>query len=107
MGMLKDFAKIVNLDERQVLFLKSERTEEEIDEDSECGKFPYLLEARFYLLDGSTLSEVRLSFATPERRDDVFNKVSPEMARQVVKGVAWMEDETPRDPYFFDEDDCC
>jgi len=110
---LKDFAKVVDLDERQVLFLKTERDEDERDEDKECDEHPYLLEARFHLLDGTTLSEVKLSFGTEESRDNAFGKVNEEVARGMVDQVKWMEDillnpddeEDEDDDYFDDEDD--
>tara|TARA_S200002703_G_scaffold2070_1_gene3372 strand:- start:585 stop:1001 length:417 start_codon:yes stop_codon:yes gene_type:complete len=101
MSLLKNFAKVVDLKDRQVLFLKTERSEEEIEEDKECAAAPYLLEARFYLLDGTTLSETKLSFQDAEKRDEAFEKVDEELARGFVDNIKWMEDALLSD----DEDD--
>lgn len=115
MSMLKNFAKVVDLEERQVLFLKTERTEEEREEDSECDEHPYLLELRYYLLDGETAAEVKLSFGTVESRDRAFDLADAAAARGLVDKSAWMEnilvaghdDEEDDDDLLEDEDDCC
>lgn len=113
MSMLKNFAKVVDLEERQVLFLKTERTEEEREEDNECDEHPYLLEVRYYLLDGMTamtVAEVKLSFGTTEDRDRAFDLVDANVARGIIKQSAWMEKILANcvdDEENENEDDCC
>ena len=104
MSLLKNFARVIDLKDRQVLFLKTERSEEEIAEDKELADAPYLLEARFYLLDGTSLSQMKLSFQDVEKRDEAFEKVDEELAQGFVDNVKWMEDAI-LNPDDDDEDD--
>lgn len=88
---MKKFAKLVELEERQVLFMKSHR-----DEDDEDQEMPWLLSVVFHLLDGSK-TEMNLGFKTEESRDKAFDRISDdktavEVAREFVDKVKWMEE---------------
>ncbi len=90
---MNKFAKLVELQERQVLFIKAER-----DEDDEDQEAPWLLSIVFYLLDGTTKSEMNLGFDTEEARNEAFDKLVDDdefataRARNAVDSIKWMEE---------------
>lgn len=108
---VKSFAKVFDIDSRQVLFYKDDLTDDQIaeqvkeenervaqlaeddpDTDEEPSEVaPYLIRSRFYLLDGS-LSEMSFGFGKSEHRDDAFGRLTRESAEAAVEQVKWMED---------------
>lgn len=88
---MNKFAKLVELEERQVLLMKTSRPEEDEDQEN-----PWMVSVIFHLLDGSK-SEMSLNFATEEVRDKAFSKLDDdktarEFARECVNRVRWMEE---------------
>jgi len=86
---MKNFAKIVDLDERQVLFVKSSQ-----DADEDQAK--WLINIRFMLVDGSQY-DINLGYDDKEKRDKAFAKLDDtqmvtDYARDCVDKAVWIEE---------------
>jgi len=99
---IKSIAKIFDLPDRQVLFYKDARDEDE-NEDVSDQEFPWLVTARYHMPNGA-LTEAKYGFDTEEHRDMAFDNIDLEMAQATVDRNKDIEDTLCSDDE--DDEDC-